>query len=235
MADVSVRADEVKAQDLLPVLSRISWGAVIAGAVVALAIYFVLTLFAAAIGLSLQDRVRPENLGTGAAIAAVVTTIVALFLGGWVTTQLAVGENTREAIIYGLTVWGVLFGMLIWLMASGVQAGFNAMIGMSNAVAAASNTNWEEAARRAGVPQDQIDSWRQKARDTATTVRETANDPATREAAAAGATRATWWALVGTLLSMAAAIGGAVLGAGPHFRLVTWPTARMSATRVTVP
>ena len=29
MADVSVRSEEVKAQDVLPVLSRISWGAVI--------------------------------------------------------------------------------------------------------------------------------------------------------------------------------------------------------------
>jgi hypothetical protein len=34
------------------------------------------------------------------------------------------------------------------------------------------------------------------------------------------AASAAWWAVLGTLLSMAAAVGGALVGAGPTLRLV---------------
>ena len=51
----------------------------------ALAVYLVLTLLGVALGLSVSDRVRPENLQTGGAIWAILTTVIALFAGGWVT------------------------------------------------------------------------------------------------------------------------------------------------------
>jgi hypothetical protein len=214
----------LRAEDVLPVRSRVSWGAIIAGAVMALAAYLILTLLGAAIGFSVSDRVRPENLQTGAAIWAILTTAIALFLGGWVTTQLTVGENKTEAIIHGVIMWGVVLAMLLWLMASGVRAGFNAVVGMADVghtVARNTTTeDWEAAARRAGVSQETIDEWRRKAADAPGNVRRSAEDPATQQAATEAATRASWWALLGTLLSMAAAVAGALVGAGPTFRLL---------------
>jgi hypothetical protein len=214
----------LRAEDLLPVRSRVSWGAIFAGAVMALAVYLILTLLGAAIGFTVSDRVRPENLQTGAAIWAILTTVIALFVGGWVTTQLTVGENKTEAIMHGIITWGVVLAMLLWLMASGIRAGFNAMVGMAHVgQAVARNTtpeDWEAAARRAGVPQETIDEWRRKAADAPAEARRTAEDPATQQAAAEAATRAAWWALLGTLLSMAAAVAGALMGAGPTFRLL---------------
>jgi hypothetical protein len=216
--------DTLRVEDLVPVRSRVSWGAIFAGAVLALAVYLVLTLLGGAIGLTVSDNVRTDTLQTGAAIWAILATAVALFVGGWVTTQCTVGENKTEAVVHGIIMWGVVLAMLLWLMATGVRAGFNAMVGMANVgQAAARNTtaeDWETAARRAGVPQTTINEWRQKAADAPAEARRAAEDPAKQQAAAEAATQATWWTLLGTLLSMAAAVGGALVGTGPTFRIL---------------
>ncbi len=220
LANTAVRTEEVA-----PVRSRISWGAILAGAMVALALYFLLTLLGAAIGLSVGDRVRSDQLGTGAALWAIVTTFVALFVGGYVVSQCTTGESKGEAVLYGITLWGVLFGMLLWLAATGVRSGFNAMVGMANAgTAVAHNTagdDWEAAAQRAGVPQATVEEWKRKAADAPEAVRRGAEDPRNQQAVAEGATRVIWWAFLGTLLSMVAAVAGALVGAGPTSRLIT--------------
>src|SRR5436190_9189716 len=93
----------VRYEDVAPLRSRISWGAIIAGGVTALACALVLTLFFAGVGLSLTAAdVRSNALEIGSLVAAVVTVIVAMFVGGWVTTQLTAGETSREAILHGI-------------------------------------------------------------------------------------------------------------------------------------
>lgn len=193
-----------------PVRSRVSWSAIFAGATVALAVYFLLTLLGAAIGLSVSSRVRPETIGAGAAFWAVFATVISLFIGGYVTTQCSIGENQFESVLYGVILWGVTFGMLMWLVATGVQSGFTAMVGMShnNQEAtddfAARGREW--AARKAGVPADAAEARR------APTAEES---EMTRQAA----TRVTWWAFAGTLLSMLAAVAGSFAGTGSRFRM----------------
>jgi hypothetical protein len=213
----------LRAEDLDPVRSRVSWGAIFAGAVLALAVYLVLTLLGGAIGLTVSDHLRTESLKTGGAIWAILATAIALFVGGWVTTKCTVGENKTEAVVHGVIMWGVVLAMLLGLMATGIRAGFNAMVGMANVgTAAVRNTtteDWEAAARRAGVPQTTINEWRQKAADAPAETRRAVEDPANQQAAVEAATQATWWTLLGTVLSMAAAVAGALVGAGPTFRL----------------
>jgi hypothetical protein len=219
--------DMVRVEDVMPVRSRVSWGAIFAGAMVALALYFLLTLLGGAVGLAVGGHVRPQALGTGAAVWAILATVLSLFVGGYVTSQCSVGENRFEAVLYGIILWGVLFGMLLWLMASGVRAGFSAMLGMAHAAqtvtADGSSGGWEEAARRAGVPQERIDEWRAKAPDAAGQARRAADDPQNRQAAADEAGRVTGWAFLGTLVSMLAAVAGSYVGSGPRFRLVRAP------------
>jgi hypothetical protein len=226
----------IRAEDVVGVRTRISWGAIFAGATIALAVYLVLTLLGSAIGLSIRDNVRAENLGTGAAIWAIVSTILALFLGGWVTSQCTVGENQSEAVVHGIIMWGTLFAMMLWLVASGVRSGFTAMVGMANvtanSAATLSNEGWEVAARRAGVSQEQIDQWRAQASNTARDARQALQNPQNQEAAAETATKAAWWTLVGILLSMASAVAGALVGAGPTPRFFG-TVANFTHTRVT--
>lgn len=216
----------VRAEDILPVKSRISWGPIFAGAALSLALYFLLMLLGAALGMSVSDRVRAENLGTGAAIWAILTTAFCLFVGGIVTSQLSVGENKLEALLYGLIMWAVVFGMLMWLMASGVRGSFNAIVGLATAGAVATpDHDWESAARRGGVSQEQINEWNQKVKNSPESARKTAEDPQNQQAALEVATKTAWWAFAGTLVSMLAAAAGSLVGSGPTIRLL--PTGRM--------
>lgn len=224
----------VHAEDLLPIRSRISWGAIIAGSVLALALYFLLTLLGGAIGLSISGRADARAMGTAAALWAIVVTALCLFVGGFVASQLTVGENKTEAAMYGLLVWAVVFAMLLWLMASGVRAGFNAMVGVATAGsaavgAAAQNTSqedWEEMARRAGISQQQIDDLRQKAKDAPAQARQAVQDPSNQQRAESAAreageavTKASWYTFFGTLIAMLAAAMGGYRGAGATLRL----------------
>lgn len=197
-------------EDLMPVRSRVSWGAILAGAMIAMAVYFILALLGTAIGFSISDRVRYETLSVAAAIWALFGAIVALFVGGWVTTQLAVGENKMEAIVHGVIMWGVVFAVLMWLAAAGVRSGLNAMVGLAT-VSRGSDVDWEAQARRAGVSQEDINAFRAKM---------SGNADANVQVDQQTATAASWWALLGVVLSIAAAAGGAVVGSGPTWRLI---------------
>ena len=96
---------------------------------VALAIYFFLTLLGLAIGLEvLSRRSADQSLGIGAAIYSIFTLLLSMFMGGWATSRLAVGETKLEAVLYGVILWGVLFLGMIWLVAAGVRVGFGAMV-----------------------------------------------------------------------------------------------------------
>jgi hypothetical protein len=192
------------------VQSRVSWGAVMAGAVVALAIYLVMTLLGAAIGLSTADvNFATDGLSTGAGIWAVLTTIIALFAGGWVASQSVVGETKGEAVVHSVIMWGVVMAMIMWLVASGARAGFSAMVGFS------------QFAENIGQ-QGMIADARQRTDAAVATAERSsndlANDPAQRERMRQRASEATWWALLGTLLSMAAAVGGGWVGGGTSYR-----------------
>jgi len=124
----------LKATDLLAVKSRVSWGAISAGAMVALAVYFLLTFLGLAIGLELASRRGADHpLGAGAAIYSIVSLLLSMFLGGWATSRLAVGESKLEAVLYGVILWGVLFLGMFWLIGAGIRVGFGAVV--SGAVA----------------------------------------------------------------------------------------------------
>jgi hypothetical protein len=203
-----------------PVASRVSWAAILAGAVVALAVYLVLTLLGGAIGLTVSDNVRSGTLAAGAAVWAVVSTVVALFIGGWVTSQCIIGESRAEAVIHGIIMWGVVLAMVLWLVGAGLRAGYGAMMGVATFTdTSRQGDDWGTGARREGVPQQAIDDWRQKAREATPEARR-AEDEAAARRAAEYATHATWYTLLGTLLSMIAAVGGALAGAGVGYRIL---------------
>jgi len=222
------------APDLVGVKSRVSWSAILAGTVIAIACYFLLTLLFAAIGLSLTEAgVRGNAVGWGAIVAMILTLVVSLFLGGWVSSHLTAGETSSESAIYGLLTWASVMGVSLLLVGMGVRAGYFAVVGGS--VMVQNNERippWEDLARQAGVPQQRIDEWKTAADPTRAAEVVAANQERTREAAMAGA----WLALVGTMLSMAAAVSGAMIGRGATFRL--FPVAvvrRESERRIIVP
>lgn len=225
-------AAEVGVEDVTGVRSRVSWQAIIAGSVVALAIYLVLTLLGSAIGLSISDRVDGRSIGIGAAVYAIFITALALFSGGCVASQMTAGENKREGAMYGLFVWGTVLAALLFLLAGGVKAGFSAMVGVAtagNAVSETANRNFtqadaEDALRRAGYSQQEMDQFRERVKNAPADLRAASEDPATRQRVEQEtkdtATRVAWYSVLGALLSLGAAIAGGFVGAGPHFRFL---------------
>jgi len=208
--------------------SRISWGAILAGCMTALGMYFLLTTLGAAVGLSISDRTNPSTLHTGAIIWAFLTTAAALFVGGVVTSLFTIGEDQIEAMLHGVIMWAVLFTILLVLGSAGIHSGFNAMAMIASQDRTAQN--WERAAQDAGVTPAQIQEWRRQANANSHGAAPGPEDQ-DREAVKAAATRMAWYAFAGAWLSMIAGALGGLVGAGPTFRVVT---VRSTSHRVAV-
>ncbi len=141
----------LRATDLLAVKSRVSWGAIAAGAMVSLAIYFLLTLTGIAIGLEAATR-RPDQVtGLALALYSILTLLISMFFGGWATSRLAVGETKLEAVLYGVILWGVLFVGMLWLVSTGVRVGFGAILGVASGAVVVTDDNPAAAADKGGV------------------------------------------------------------------------------------
>jgi hypothetical protein len=232
-----VANEAVTAEDIVPVHSRIAWGPVMAGAVLALATYLLLTLVGTALGLSIHGRVSDRGLAIGAVVWAVITTAWSLFVGGFVASQFTTGENKIEGAVYGFIVWAVVFAMIVSLLAAGVRAGFGAMVGVANTAGTVANVNgnWEEIARKNGATDADIERARSDMTTAPASIRNAINDPANRQAAEEHATRAAWYSVLGTVISMLAAGFGGYVGSGPTFRLVSIVTGNRIAGNQRVP
>lgn len=224
-----VKTNEASAEDVMSVGTRISWGAIFAGAMLALAIQFLLSLLGGAVGVAVSDRVDPGSLRTGALIWAVVTICAAVFMGGMITALFTVGENKVEAVIYGVIMWAVMITMILGLGAAGMRTGLSAMIALASVADKGSAESWETAMERAGFSKERIEEIRKSfaPREEASKMGKdegAANPipPATpsREEMIAAGKKITWYAFAGAWISMIAAAAGALVGAGPTFRLV---------------
>ncbi|MCJ8139544.1 YrzE family protein [Falsirhodobacter halotolerans] len=108
--------------------SRVAWGAIFAGIVVAIATMAVLGIIGLALGFSLVE-VGEQNPGNGAltttGIWTFVSQIVALFVGGFIAARLAGLLPTGAAVLHGATVWGAATIAAIWIATSTAGALFS--------------------------------------------------------------------------------------------------------------
>jgi hypothetical protein len=258
----------LSATDVMPVRSRVSWGAIAAGAMVALAIYFVLTLLGIAVGLEVAVR-RDVSLGAVAALYSIFALLVSMFFGGWAVSRLAVGESKLEAVLYGIILWGVLFVGMFWLIGMGVRVGFGAMMGMASGAVTvvaedeqpASSANvvntltqrynselggqkFVDDLKKLGVDEDhakrvqemvkqRVDSVRDASVPVTEQARRLATDPEVQHAAQLAIDRtrqATWYSLIGVIVSMATVILGSLVGSGD----LPVPVAILGVRRTTI-
>lgn len=221
MADANMPDPTDLLPDVAGVKSRVSWPAIIGGAMTALACYLVLTLLLAAIGITIADQGgRVEQPSIPITIAVVITIATSLFMGGWVSSQLTAGENRQEAVIYGILTWSVVTAFSLYLVSAGVSAGYFGLLGGATIAkksnAAPTTDDLADLAKRMGYDQAKIDDIKKNAPEK---IKAAVNDPANQEAASEAAVKTAWGALVGVMLSMAAAVGGALTGVGTQFRL----------------
>ena len=107
-----------------PALRRISWGAIAAGTVTALAIQLLLAMLGTGIGAGTIDPMAAgetptaASLGMGAALWWLVASLLSLMAGGWVAGRLSGAVRTSEGGIHGMLTWAVVVLAMVYLVSS---------------------------------------------------------------------------------------------------------------------
>ena len=102
--------------------TKVSWGGIFGGVLVALGLLFLLGALGVAIGITAVDPGQTEasTLGAGAGIWTAVSLLVALFVGGMVATRIGAITDGTTGFFEGALVWVVSMLLMVYLAASGV-------------------------------------------------------------------------------------------------------------------
>ncbi len=108
---------------------RVRWGPILAGLVTAISSQLVLSGIGAAIGLStLANSGAPRSdagdIGSAVGIWSIISLLISLFLGGWITARACGPMNRSTALLNGAILWATTLTISAWLLSSGVSGAF---------------------------------------------------------------------------------------------------------------
>jgi len=144
---------------------RISWAAIFGGVILVVAVQLLLSLLGAGIGLGTVDTnagstPTASSLGIGAGLWWVVSSCLALFVGGFVAAWLAGIEIRLDGVLHGLVTWGIATLLTFWLLTSAIGGiiggGFSALGGVASAAGSGVSQAAKPIAQAAGVSPDTI-------------------------------------------------------------------------------
>jgi hypothetical protein len=104
---------------------RISWPAIFGAVILVIAIQVLLSLLGVGIGLGTVNTNAGNTpgaavLGIGAGAWWIISSFVALLVGGYVAGWLAGIETRRDGVLHGLVAWGIATLLSFWLLTSAV-------------------------------------------------------------------------------------------------------------------
>ena len=165
----------------------VRWGPIVAGIFVAIATQLILSALGAAIGLT----VGATGGAVGVGIWSIVSLLVSLFLGSYVTANGCSPMNKKTAMLHGFIFWATTLAISAWLLASGVSGAF----GM--------------AASNAGEVLNQVQQ-----PGGVSLPNQIPNVPTQKlQQVADGSAKAAWSFVIGSLLGLAVSLIGASAGA----------------------
>jgi hypothetical protein len=102
---------------------KVSWGGIFGGVLVAIGLLLLLTALGVAIGITAAQPGETEasTLGTGAGIWAGLSLLVALFVGGMVSTRIGAISDGATGFFEGALVWVVSILLMLYFATSGVS------------------------------------------------------------------------------------------------------------------
>jgi hypothetical protein len=131
---------------LLPRGTRVRWGGVMSGFVVALGVLLLMGALGLAIGVTALGDPRAatsataSGLGIGGGVWAFITLVAAVFLGSLISTTVTDRPDRTGAVIHGALVW-VLFSLFsVWMIASGISLGVSGLYGAVSGLARGATT-----------------------------------------------------------------------------------------------
>ncbi|MDQ3195778.1 MAG: hypothetical protein M3Q32_05260 [Pseudomonadota bacterium] len=145
MAQVNTEANTVYSTGAPQNLAskRVSWAAVLAGVILAMVTQLLLSMLGTGIG-STVDPLQGETpgaatLGIGAGIWWAVSSLIALFIGGWVAAHLAGIPRKVDGVLHGLLTWGLSTLIILYLLGTAVGSvlggAFNLVGGVASTAA----------------------------------------------------------------------------------------------------
>jgi MFS family permease len=188
-------------------LPRLSWGAVIAGVILSMIVYLIMSVLGTAIGASLLSPMsKPDALhgfGFGSGVWVIVTTVIAVFVGSYYAGRCA----PVLGWLHGLLSWAVMTLLVVYGMTSLISGA----VSTAGSVAATSAQVGATAANQAGSGNQMVDSAKQQVQAAMASAASAASGPDAEQnarmaadAAARGVARASWF-------SFAALIVGAII------------------------
>lgn len=125
---------------------KVSWGGIFGGVLVATGLLLLLTTLGVAVGIAAADPGQTDvsTLGTGAGIWAGISLLLALFVGGLVSTRIGAISDRATGFFEGMLVWVVSILLMLYLAASGVgmlAGGAFSMVGGAARAMAGGNMN----------------------------------------------------------------------------------------------
>ena len=120
---------------------HIAWGAIFAAVVVALAVQVLLGMLGTAIGASTLDPAKVDgspnasSFGIGAGIWWVVSSLIALYMAGWIAGHLSGNARKSDAVIHGLAAWAVATIVMLYLVTSAAGSVMSGAAGVLSKVA----------------------------------------------------------------------------------------------------
>lgn len=172
----------------------VRWGPILAGLFTAIASQLVLSALGVAIGLTTiansgAPRSNLGDVGSAVGIWSIISLLISLFIGGWVTARAAGPMNKSSALLNATILWATTIAISAWLLSSGVSGAFGILA--SNAGDAIGQ------AQQSGVEiPDEVPNV------TAEQTRDIAGDAA----------KAGWSFFIGSLFALAAALFGSQVG-----------------------
>jgi hypothetical protein len=171
---------------------QVRWGPILAGLVMALSTQLVLSAFGVAIGMSSiggsgAPRSEAGGVGVNIGIWSIISLLISLFAGGWVTARTAGRMSRNTALLNGAVLWASTLALSAWLLSSGVSGAFGLVA--SNAGDLINQAQLQNPA----VPSPTVTA--QQARDIA-----------------GNAAKVSWAFVLGSLLGLAAALIGSAAG-----------------------
>ncbi|HET7197302.1 MAG TPA: hypothetical protein VFI86_01440 [Burkholderiales bacterium] len=185
---------------------RVSWGGVWGGVLVAVGLLLLLAALGVAVGISATEpgQTDPARIGTGAGIWAGASLLVALFVGGIVSTRIGAIFDGTTGFFEGALVWVVSVLLMGYLAAAGVGTlaggAFSVIGGAQQAVGSVLGTTDPQAIK------EQVQQKAEEMKQSLPQLEQRAQQ------AKPAATKAAWITFVALLLSLAAAVIGAMAG-----------------------
>lgn len=144
---------------------RISWAAVAGGVVLVVVLQLLLSLLGAGVGLgtintNAGSTPSASTLGIGSGLWWILSSCMAIGVGGFVTAWFAGVEIRFDGVLHGLVTWGIATLLTFWLLTSAIGSviggGFSALGSAASATGSAVADAAKPLAQATGVTPDTI-------------------------------------------------------------------------------